>query len=56
MLAAAARQIEENRTSACVANGPAYGEGYGLVMSGDQHVHAPDAPSLFKELLQMIQG
>jgi len=54
VLAAAAGQIQECRTSACIANGPAYGEGFGLVFSGDQHVHLPNATELFNELLRMI--
>lgn len=54
VLADAEAQISECRTSGCVANGPAYGKGFGLVLNGEQHIHTPDANTLFKELLNMI--
>jgi len=54
VLAAAERQIQDYRTSGCIANGPAYGEGFGLVFNGDITVHVPDAASLFDELMRMI--
>jgi len=56
VLAAAEEQIRDCRTSGCVANGPAYGEGFGLIFSGESHLHAPDAGSLFGELLRMLSS
>ncbi|MCU0787228.1 MAG: DNA/pantothenate metabolism flavoprotein domain protein [Verrucomicrobia bacterium] len=56
VLAAAQKQIQDYRTSGCIANGPAYGSGFGLVFNGDQTLHLPDAESLFSELLRMITG
>jgi len=54
VLAAAEAQIRECRTSGCIANGPAYGDGFGLVFNGEQHIHAEDADALFGELLRML--
>jgi hypothetical protein len=48
--------VARYRTSACVVNGPAYGPGFGLICGGDQHLHFPDAPTLFRDLLQLITG
>jgi phosphopantothenoylcysteine synthetase/decarboxylase len=49
----ASRQIFENQTDACVANGAAYGEGFGLVTpQGCQAL--PDAGSLYAALHQFI--
>jgi phosphopantothenoylcysteine synthetase/decarboxylase len=45
----ASRQIFENQTDACVANGPAYGEGFGLV-TPDGCEPFQDAPSLYAAL------
>lgn len=45
----ASRQIFENQTDACVANGPAYGPGFGFVTpEGCQLLH--DADSLYQAL------
>jgi phosphopantothenoylcysteine synthetase/decarboxylase len=46
---AAKQQLTRCRTDACVANGPAYGEGFGLVTRGN-HVHLADPPKLFDAL------
>jgi phosphopantothenoylcysteine synthetase/decarboxylase len=54
VIAAAEEQIRECRTSGCVANGPAYGEGFGLVFNGEQHFHVPDSQALAGELLRML--
>lgn len=54
VIAAAEKQIETCRTSGCIANGPAYGEGFGLVLNGGQCIHAEDVNTLFNELLRMI--
>jgi len=45
----ASRQIFENQTDACVANGPAYGEGFGLVTPEGCEPLA-DAPALYGAL------
>jgi phosphopantothenoylcysteine decarboxylase/phosphopantothenate--cysteine ligase len=49
-LAQAERQITECRTNACVANGPAYGKGFGLVTEPGQCQHLDDAKALFAAL------
>ncbi len=50
----ASRQIFENQTDACVANGPAYGEGFGLVTpEGCEMVL--DAGALYLRLDQFIR-
>ena len=48
-LRAAARQIKECATDLCVANGPAYGKGFGLV-SMDGKGHFAGKPGLFVAL------
>jgi phosphopantothenoylcysteine decarboxylase/phosphopantothenate--cysteine ligase len=45
----ASRQIFENQTDACVANGPAYGEGFGLV-TPDGCEAMEDAAALYRAL------
>lgn len=49
-LARALAQIRECRTHACVANGPAYGPGFGLIRPGDDALHCPDHPALYAAL------
>jgi phosphopantothenoylcysteine decarboxylase/phosphopantothenate--cysteine ligase len=49
-LDAAKRQIIEARTDACVINGPAYGEGFGVMLSNHKAAHMPQAPALFVTL------
>jgi phosphopantothenate---cysteine ligase (CTP) len=46
----AEHQIAECHTDACVANGPAYGAGFGLVKSGGDFTHLPDTTALFAAL------
>jgi phosphopantothenoylcysteine decarboxylase/phosphopantothenate--cysteine ligase len=48
VIAAAGKQIHECLTDASVANGPAYGEGYGLVRSNGKCVDMPGTPQLFE--------
>jgi len=50
VIAAAGKQVHECLTDACVANGPAYGDGYGVVRSNGKHVSVPDAAQLFETL------
>ena len=56
VIASAERQIAECRTEACVANGPAYGPGFGLVTGTENCHHLPDVISLFGALDQFIQS
>ncbi len=50
VLTAARRQIADNLTDACVANGPAYGAGFGLVNADETTLHLPDRGALFESL------
>jgi phosphopantothenate---cysteine ligase (CTP) len=50
----AQRQISECRMDACVANGPAYGSGFGLVRAGSEYSHLPDRATLFASLEEFI--
>jgi len=50
VLAAAERQLRECRTDACVANGKAYGIGFGLVTGPGACVHYRDPQGLFGAL------
>jgi phosphopantothenoylcysteine synthetase/decarboxylase len=52
---AAQQQLTRCLTDACVANGPAYGEGFGLVTRGS-HVHLADPPRLFAGLEKLMQA
>jgi phosphopantothenate---cysteine ligase (CTP) len=47
-------QISRNRTDACVANGPAYGQGFGLVTAREMPQHWPDAPALYRALDRLL--
>ena len=51
----AERQIADCRTDACVANGPAYGAGFGLVRAGKEYTHLPDTAALFATLEELIR-
>jgi phosphopantothenoylcysteine decarboxylase/phosphopantothenate--cysteine ligase len=53
VIALAERQMAECRTDACVANGKAYGTGFGLVTGPKQCLHLPDAAALFPALEQL---
>jgi phosphopantothenoylcysteine decarboxylase/phosphopantothenate--cysteine ligase len=48
-------QILECRTDACVANGPGYGPGFGLVTPDKELVHLPDQDRLFEQLTKLIE-
>jgi phosphopantothenate---cysteine ligase (CTP) len=50
----AEKQIAECLTDACVANGPAYGEGYGLVSGRVGSAHLADKTGLFEALEHLI--
>jgi phosphopantothenoylcysteine decarboxylase/phosphopantothenate--cysteine ligase len=55
-LAAAERQLGECRTDACVANGRAYGEGFGLVTSPGHCAHLANAAALYEALENLLRG
>jgi phosphopantothenoylcysteine decarboxylase/phosphopantothenate--cysteine ligase len=54
VLAQARSQLAECHTDACVANGPAYGPGFGLVHHGEADGHLPDATALFSALERLV--
>ncbi|MDQ6631288.1 MAG: DNA/pantothenate metabolism flavoprotein domain protein [Verrucomicrobiota bacterium] len=54
VLQKAAAQILENKTDACVANGPAYGLGFGLVEGNDESAHFARREDLFLALEKLI--
>lgn len=51
----ASRQIFENQTDACVANGPAYGQGFAIVTPDGSEPFA-NAPALYAGLGQYLAG
>jgi phosphopantothenoylcysteine decarboxylase/phosphopantothenate--cysteine ligase len=51
VLAAASEQIRRCRTNVCVANGPAYGAGFGLVFERGPALQVEDADRLYDALL-----
>ena len=51
----ARKQIADCHTDACVANGPAYGPGFGLVKLQGEPAHFSDMPMLFDALEKFIQ-
>ncbi|HWW02238.1 MAG TPA: phosphopantothenoylcysteine decarboxylase [Candidatus Acidoferrum sp.] len=56
VVAAARKQIADCRSDACVANGPAYGAGFGLVNTGGEPAHCSDPGTLFEALESLIQA
>jgi phosphopantothenoylcysteine decarboxylase/phosphopantothenate--cysteine ligase len=54
-LSAAKRQIAECSTDLCVANGPAYGEGFGLMARDCKAAHLSSAPLLFEALEKFLR-
>lgn len=55
-LAAAEHQLTECRTDLCVANGPAYGPGFGLVAGPGRCAHQPDAAALYHALAEWLRA
>jgi phosphopantothenoylcysteine decarboxylase/phosphopantothenate--cysteine ligase len=55
VLRLAEKQIAECRTDACVANGPAYGDGFGLVRRGGECRHVQGARPLFQALEELMR-
>lgn len=56
VLAKAERQILENHTNACVANGSAYGKGFGLVTAPNQCAPLADSRELFEALNALLEN
>jgi phosphopantothenoylcysteine synthetase/decarboxylase len=54
VLRAAEQQLRNCRTDLCVANGPAFGPGFGLVSHTGQCVDLPDQEKLFATLSQLL--
>jgi phosphopantothenoylcysteine synthetase/decarboxylase len=54
VLRAAESQIRDCRTDACVANGPAYGLGFGLVTGAGRCDHLRDSAALFEALERLL--
>jgi phosphopantothenate---cysteine ligase (CTP) len=54
VLGAARQQIAGCSTDVCVVNGPAYGEGFGLVMRDGRVLHLASAPLLFEALEKFL--
>jgi phosphopantothenate---cysteine ligase (CTP) len=52
----AERQLAAFLTDACVANGPAYGEGFGLIQGGGDVKHLKDKAALFEALEKLVKG
>jgi phosphopantothenoylcysteine decarboxylase/phosphopantothenate--cysteine ligase len=50
----ARRQLAECKTDACVANGPAYGVGFGLITPHSEPIHFKEPTSLFESLEKLI--
>jgi phosphopantothenoylcysteine decarboxylase/phosphopantothenate--cysteine ligase len=51
----AEQQLAECHTDGCVANGPAYGAGFGLVRPGAPPAHLPDDAALFAALEEFMR-
>lgn len=54
VIQAAEQQLTACRTNACVANGPAYGAGFGLVEGPGRPTHLPGKGELFAALARLI--
>jgi phosphopantothenoylcysteine synthetase/decarboxylase len=54
VIAAAQKQIRECLTNACVANGKAYGRGFGLVTGDGQCAHVSNLAGLFEALGKLL--
>jgi phosphopantothenoylcysteine synthetase/decarboxylase len=56
VLRAAENQLRDCRTDVCVANGPAFGPGFGLVTGAEQCTDLPGRIELFRALGQWLEG
>jgi phosphopantothenoylcysteine synthetase/decarboxylase len=55
-LSQAHQQLADNATDACVINGPAYGEGFGLLKKGDEAAgHLANGEALFDALARLAR-
>ena len=52
----AEEQLAVCRTQVCVVNGPAYGEGFGLICGVGRCLHMADKAALFAELERRLRG
>jgi phosphopantothenoylcysteine decarboxylase/phosphopantothenate--cysteine ligase len=52
----AENQIAECHTDACVANGPAFGPGFGLIQTGGAFARCPDQAALFDALAASLDS
>jgi phosphopantothenoylcysteine synthetase/decarboxylase len=55
VIQAATKQITGCVTNACVANGPAYGDGFGVVARNGTSTHVADTKALFETLERSIR-
>lgn len=56
VIAKAVQQMRENKTDACVANGKAYGFGFGLVSADGAQKHFSDTRELYAALEELAVG
>lgn len=54
VMALAKQQVTDNRTDACVTNGPAYGFGFGLLTADGNARHFSGTPELFAALETLV--
>jgi phosphopantothenoylcysteine synthetase/decarboxylase len=54
VIRAGEKQIAECRLNACVANGPAYGDGFGLLGKSGGHTHIENRTALFETLARSL--
>lgn len=54
VLQKAEKQMADSQTNACVANGPAYGPGFGLLSVQKNLLHCPTMEELFKALETLV--
>jgi phosphopantothenoylcysteine synthetase/decarboxylase len=54
VLKKARQQIRDNRTNLCIANGPAYGNGFGLVQESIAPIHCEDREALYAALSETL--
>lgn len=55
LIARAQQQLAENRTNACVMNGPAYGNGFGLLLDTGECSHLTDNNALIQKLAVLLE-
>jgi phosphopantothenoylcysteine decarboxylase/phosphopantothenate--cysteine ligase len=56
VIRAAENQLAVCLTDACVANGPAYGDGFGLIQGGGDVKHLPNRAVLFEALEKLVKS